>query len=267
MAEEDSLGKLLSFEDAQRKRVSRAITTNLKDQYGRAGVVAEEFAEVLSEDPLNSIRLLPSFLARARGVVRDRAFVEAIAGGPNPDFTAPIINLVGVIYPGLPRDARREALSLVLNGFLDTLNSRYASEQVASMDEPWLIADIIISRGGLYMPPWQEYLDLLAKYPNWKELYPNLSRVRSAFFLSFAVAQNNSTPEIQDNYSRVFPSLWNRTLDAIAAFTHVSATRDSRRESSTTYEHGIEQRLFRYHPPSRVAILTKIKHENWIHLD
>ena len=39
---------------------------------------------------------------------------ESIAGGPNQDWIAPLIDIIGIVYPDLPREQRKKALIYII---------------------------------------------------------------------------------------------------------------------------------------------------------
>lgn len=256
--------ELLRFEDAQHKRLANSITKAFGGMYEQAADVAHEYATLMSQDPRAAILQLPVYLNRARDINPERSFVEAVANGPNPDWTAPMLDIIGVAYPTLDKETRKEALLQCL-GFLNGLRYDYSQMQVELINEPWLVADIVIDYP-LYWCGFQDYCELLEKNRAWEQLYPQLNGIRSAFWFTLAIVRTEfASDTIKDNFYRLFPTLTDRTLDAIAGITHDHAEHNFKKDG-TPLEEGIEKRLFKYDHRFHADIKRKIEERKWITL-
>ena len=230
-----------------------------------AADAAERLEDLFLEDTDKAIASLHGFLEEVRDINTDRAFVEAAAGGPNHDWTVPVLNVVGLMYPSLQKPVRERALLSVLD-YLDGLNYFYSQNHVERMKEPWLVGDIIVNRR-LYWCGFSEYHTLFAEHNSWKELQESLNThpPLSAFWLAMAVLWwPNPNPEIRREFYEAYPHLVDRTLDAIAGMTVTSAMKGHVMEGKDV-EAGIQYRLSeRYDPDMHARIREKIAQENWI---
>ena len=153
------MGELLSFEKHRERKVVNSFVAVLGGLYTQAEDIAVAFAKEIEDDPIQAITNLPQYIRRARNVNPHADFTEAIAGGPNHDWIAPLLNIVGVVYPELKLEPRTQALNMCFNYF-DGLRYDYVQNHVALLDEPWLVGDIVINRW-VYRSGYQEYIDLL----------------------------------------------------------------------------------------------------------
>jgi len=101
------------------RSISKTIA-DMKKSYGLAEDIVQEYAELMLRSPSKALQKLPEFIKNSRGINRDRAFIEAIAGGPNHDWTGPLLNIVGSLYPLLNRADRELGLRQCLD-FLDVM--------------------------------------------------------------------------------------------------------------------------------------------------
>lgn len=261
---------LLNFEEEAKARLTKKLTTNfvgeISSWYETAAKNTNDFYQLVLDDPQKGIKEIPQFIMKARDTAGPGSHVwEALAGGANYDWTGPVLDVVGIIYPDLPPDIRKEALLNVLD-FIDKQNYSIAQENVAMINEPWLVADIILNRS-LYWCGYQEYIDLTTKYPTWSQLYPHLDQVKSAFWMAMAISRPKYTNDnIRENFYRRFPILMDKTCDAIAAITETDA-----KNSFLRYGEPIEQNrdryLFMYDHTSVPAIRKKIDEAKWTDLD
>lgn len=257
--------ELLQFEAFARKKKIDQWMEVMGGWWEKADQVAEEYRGLITTDPKLAIKQLPDFLDKARDINPERSFVEAVAGGPNPDWTAPLIDIIGAVYPSLDKQTRKEALSVSLN-FLDVLNYFNSQQNVELINEPWLVSDIVINRP-LYWCGFKKYCNLLEKNPTWESFYPHLKSVRSAFWLGMAVSRTKYASEpVQTNFYRMFPTLMDRTQDAIAAIIFVNAQNDYLEEDTPIIQ-SIESSLFKYDPRLYKGIVKKIEERKWVDLD
>jgi len=186
----------------------------LSEQIEKAKEKAERFYYFMIENPEEAIEYLPKYIESARDVVQDRAFVESIAGGPNPSYTVPMINVLGVVYDELPKEVRKKGLIKCMN-YLDSLNYIYSQFHMEEVHDPWLFSDIIHNRN-LYWCGYKEYIDILSKDPSWEEF--SKLKPKSRFLLTLAVLRPKyCSLEIRANYIKENPGLVDKTLDGIVA--------------------------------------------------
>lgn len=256
------MGELLSFEEHREQRLIASLVSQIGDLYGKADEVAFEFSQCMEDDPISAITLLPTFIRRARDVNPDAGYMETLAGGPNHDWIAPLLNIVGVIYPELELEPRTQALKLCLNYF-DGLNYDYVQNHVELLNEPWLVGDIVINRW-LYNCGYKEYIDLLEQNKTWKNLIPHLPNVKSAFWLAYTIVHTGyASPEIKRHFYKTYPTLTDRTLDTIAGRIATNAQHETTREGSDLQDN-IEKRLFRYDNRFYHDLVRKIDEKKWI---
>ncbi len=259
------MAKILDFEQAalvarSKKWVERVIE-GLGDMYGDANQNVEEYAALLRRDVRSGIAELPSFIAEARSINK---IPDSMVGGPNTDWTVPLLNIVGNVYPELERDTRREALKHIMN-YLDGLNYVYSQNHIEGIDEPWLAADVVITRP-LYWPGFSQYTELLEKHRTWKEVQAHMKTIRSAFWMAMAVVRREfASDEVRRNFYQHFPTLIDRTQDGIAGLISDHAESESIKEG-TEFKHNVEKRLFKYDANLVSELLGKIKERKWIAL-
>src|SRR3989344_970605 len=256
------MGDVINFEEEARKRqVDKMILTMGGMNYD-ARNIAGSYYQLMLEDPLKAIKELSLYIDKARDI--NPSGIEAMAGGPNFSWTAPLLDILGVAYPILDKNARRECLTQCLY-FLSDLNSFNAQNNVERINEPWLVADIVISRG-LYWWGYEEYPESLSKHPTWADFYQHIESAKSAFWLALAITRPKySSLEIRTKFYKQFPSLIDRTSDAIAAIIFNSAE-NANKESGTPMESSIKERLSKYDPVLHGVIKAKIQEEKWIKL-
>lgn len=262
------MSEILRFEDGVHKRIAREIINQMGSWEINAVDNANSFSQLLIDNPRQAIKRISEFIAKARDSEGPESHVyEAYTGGANESWTAPILDLVGVIYPILPQDVRKEALTHSL-GFLDTQKYPIAQDNVERIDEPWLVGDIITNRP-LYWCGFAEYCGLLQEHKSWGEVFKTLEsgKIKSAFWMSMAVAWRDCAADaVRENYPKFFPTLMDRTKDAIAAMTMVKAQNEFLQEG-TSLKEAVERRLVRYDPQLIPDIRRKIQEAKWVDLD
>lgn len=255
------MGELLTFETHYQKRLVDKWMSTIGRWYQNAASTAEDFGQLLAQDPRVAIDQLPRYLDQAANA--DGGGYHP--GGPNHDWTAPIIDLIGIVYPHLDNNVRAEALKRSL-GFLDGLNYFNAQFNVELLNEPWLVADIIVNRP-LYWCGFKSYSELLRQKRAWAELQPDLEGARSAFWMAYTVVRTEyTTPEVQANFYRIFPTLVDRTQDAAAALIACDAQRENLQDGIPV-EESIEAALFKYDKTLHTSIRSKIGERKWIILE
>jgi len=240
------------------------IASELKGFNTQATSTASFYHDLAKTSPTTALQRFSSALEVVRNANPNRALVEAIATGPNPDWTGPMLKIMGHIYPNLDKDTRKIALVKSLN-FLDSLRCGVAQENVAHVTEPWLVADIIINRW-IYNPGYVQAAELLKKYGAWTELYPHLEST-SPFWICFAmILKDRASNEVRDRFFQLFPKLADRTLDAAAGFTETYAKMDHKKQGvplDVAREHNLQDYCWEIHDQIR----KKISEEKWIALE
>lgn len=216
---------VVNLQEFTRRKSFKECVNQIGKIYEEAGLVGEEYRELISQDIDKAIKRLPEFIENARnaGMPGGRSY-ESLAGGPNPDFIMPLINGIGRIYPELSKETRNLFAKNVLN-YLDGLRCDYSQSHVEDIEEPWLVRDILLDRS-LYFPGYKNYADFLKKFRTWEEFNQGLGSkegqiVRSPFWLTLALIHPKySSLGIRKNYYDQFGPLVDRTLDALAALDY-----------------------------------------------
>ncbi len=217
------------------------------------------------EDPSDAIKRLPDFLNKARNINPERSFVEAVAGGPNHDWTAPMLDIIGMVYPSMDKELRKKGLLQCL-GFLDMLNYFNSQDNVELINEPWLAADIVINRP-LYWCGYGQYCNLLSHNKRWEEVSEKRISARSEFWLSIAVSRPKySSLEVRMKYYKEYPDIMDRTMDAIAGISYTHAVHANQNENIAIEDY-IKKSLSKYDPLLHESIREKMKEKKWIELE
>jgi hypothetical protein len=227
---------------------------------------ADNFYAIVNSDPEAAVTRIKEFILKARDTAGPNShFWEGFVGGPNPDWMAPTLNAIGLIYPDLKTEVRKVAFKSVM-GFLDGLKYGYSQNQVEVIDEPWLVADIVINRP-LYWSGYADYIKILEKYRTWKDLYPHLSGAKSNFWLAYTVAKPEyASEDIRNNYFKIFPSLVDRTQDAIAAMA-VVINQTFFISQGESFEEAVSNDLSQVDVRLVDGIKRKMQEKKWIDLD
>jgi len=259
-------GEILRFEDAVQMKLAKGFVAPIVDWYNVSAENTETFHELALRDPNLAVQQLPEFIERARNSAGPgtKAY-EVYVGGANHDWTGPLIDVVGTVYSLLEVETRQQALGNIF-GFLDQQNYFAAQDNVELVNEPWLVADILVNRD-LYWCGYQQYVEMLEKHPNWSELFPHLGEVKSAFWMALAVSQPRfASDDVRGNFTSVFPTLVDRTQDAIAAITTAHAQNKFLTDDKPVAE-SVQASLFKYDHSWIPAIRRKIGEKKWIDLD
>lgn len=257
------MSELLDFEQGKSRRWVKRAMQSFDDLNARADENISEFHKLMLQDPTSAISAFTTFVQQGRDI---NQLPDAMIGGPNHDWIAPLIDVGGSVYPELPVGERTRFLEMVMN-YLSSLNSFYSQNHVELINEPWLVADILVNSDWMYWPGFIQQSGMLEKYPTWEALYPHLGEVKSAFFMALAVSKPKySTDQIRRNFYQTFPSLTDRTQDAIAALIYVRAQNAFLKEGIPIHEY-VESKLFGYDPEIAPNILRKIKEKKWIDLN
>lgn len=253
----------IDIKEILRQKLVDKIMEEWGKKNNKAGEVANSYYQLMSENPMEAVQRLPEFIEKVRNVNENKALTESVAG-PNQDWTAPMFNVLGIIYPTLEKDARKEGLVKVL-GFLDQLNYYYAQPHVALISEPWLVGDIIINRS-FYWCGYQEYCDFLDENKSWAQFLHNKGKVESEFWMAMAVIFiGHASQEVRKNFYEQNHDLIDRTQDAIAAISFDHAQRE-KKENGTPIEEYLKKSLSKYDPLLRDNIREKITEEKWVRL-
>jgi len=259
------MGKTINLQEEIQKKLFNKIVSGIGAENNAAHDAANEYCQLMCKDPSTAIKRLPEFMERVRDLNPERYFVEAVAGGPNHNWTGPMLDIVGTVYSALDRDTRKEGLLQCMN-FLNHLRSDYSQNHVELINDPWLVSDIYINQP-LYWCGYEEYTDLLQKNISWNDFAKNTQHVKSEFWLSLAISRPKySSLEIRHNYYKQFPDLMDRTKDGIAAIINFGAEYYYKKENISMQE-SIDKELSGYDTLLHNDILKKIDEKKWIRLD
>lgn len=257
------MGDLLDFNKAYQERKAREPVSTLSVMYRKARDLADSYHKLMSENPEQAIDRLPEFIKKVRNINPDRA-IEALAGGPNTDWTAPILNILGTVYPELDRDVREKGLIQCLS-FFENLNIDYSKDHVQLINEPWLASDIIIN-----CPYFEcgnkQYIDFSKKHKSWEDFSENISGTMSPFWLAMAVINPQySSLDVRKNFYEKSPITIDRTKDALAAIATVYGGMKAER-NNLPLDDCINERLSKYDPILHDDIRKKIEERKWVQL-
>jgi len=251
---------VIEFEKKTQERLVNKIVGEFDSLYNKADDIASRFNKICLNDPVEAIERLPEFIDSTRDVNPNKGY-ECIAGGPNQDWIAPLMNIIGIVYPDLPREQRQKALTYCLD-YLDRQNTDRAKDHVELLDEPWLVADIVINSPGCWCG-YSMYVDML-NVKTWDEFSNKIESARSSFWLALAVTRYEySSLEIRKNFYSTSPKLLDRTLDAIAGISSDHA-RHYNETKGTPIEEYISKSLSKYDPMLHKKIRKKMSEEKWI---
>jgi hypothetical protein len=242
--------------------------------YDNAKEIEVEFRTLVENDFEKGLDEFFKYLNKARDLNPNRSYAEAMAGGPNHDWTGPIISALGDIYPKLDKEKRLLALQRVL-GFFDRLNYMYVHNHMDFIDDPWLVMDITNKRP-IYWCGYAAYKDAIDKMGSWDEfenkyiekiddIYRlNKDAVKSACFLTMAVCSpSNPKQEFKERYNLLFPELVDRTKDVLACRAYFRAKYESEKEGAD-FDEALDQGLMRYGEDWYDDLKNKIEEQNWL---
>ncbi len=206
-------------------------------------VHVEPLARMLMDDPDKAIDMIAGVYNKAlddaytgEDGVNNRAFIEAIAGGPMETIPANVYNAVGVVYPHLDRARKDKALRRVLD-IMDGINYGYVQEShTPFIREPLLLADIYVVRR-LYWPGLDEGKALLKQFGNTDiEDFLRLKeeiidedglfrgdRVRSDFVVAYSLLRKDYCAFGEFYVGSANPFFLERTLQAITGMRFARA--------------------------------------------
>lgn len=256
------MGDIISIAERLNEKNIGKLLTQLDELHNKGLSFSRDFSRLLEENPNEAVKKIANYLDSAKyGGVEKRV----VGIDPNQDYTGPILDLFGNIYPIFDRETRKEGLSQCLS-FLDKLNYFQAQFNVEYINEPWLAADILINRG-LYWCGYQEYCDILGETSMWKDLSERLGKMKSRFWLAMAIINyKHSSLEIRTKFYKEFPNLIDRAQDAIAALTFNHAQNADKRDGTPVEEY-IDESLSKYDPILHNKIRKKMGEKKWIRID
>lgn len=255
------MGDLIDINPLLQKQRICQIINEMENMYGKAGEIMHEYTSLMQRDFSEGLKQFPSFLYKVRNI--NNLSYEALAGGPNHDWTCPLINIVGNLYSILKEEERTRAAKIVLN-YLDGINSDYAQNHVERIHEPWLVRDIVINRW-LYWPGFEEYSFFLKENPTQKEFRERVDTAKSKAWFSLAVmySKGEVTLDLRQSFYKDFPNLVDRTLDFIAArIKHGAETFAERKGISQDIY--VEEHLQDYDISLHFKIKEKIAKAKWV---
>src|SRR3989338_550766 len=235
----------------------------------------EPFLELAQKNPKRAIEEFPRVLGQVLSS-GNGFFNGTNCGGPFEWVTAPLLNVIGSIYPKLPKDVRGSALSQAMN-FLDGLRYDNSQRNVELIQEPWLVGDIYINRD-LYWPGSKDYVERLKGITSWQEFESRFMKedekgnsyldAKSLFFLAYTLSRVEDGPqEIRRTFSEIFPDIAERTKDVIAAFIHDWAEyEEADQKRKIPYKKGLEEGIKDYAPEWHDDIRERITQTKWVYL-
>ncbi len=269
------MGDLIDFEKAVKERYVRKLEAINKCSFDdvisqlalierRASEVICEYYQLMLQNPNQVVLRLPEFIEKVREANPQR-YYESLAGGPKPEWTGSLLDILGMIYPSLERDERESGLKQCLY-FLDSIRSDYAANQVELINDPWLAADIVITRP-VYWCGYKEYANFALENKTWKSFSKKMNCTGSYFWLAMAVTHPEYTSlDVRKNFYEQYPILMDRTKDAIAAMVAVYGGRKVAREG-LELEVCINERLVKHDSLLHDDIRLKIDEKKWVLLD
>lgn len=245
-----------------------AIIERVDATYEDAHAFAEAYRRKMADDPEEALAMLEDYIQEARRPGPDRehqGFVEAVAGGPNPDYVAPIINVLEVTYSGLEEEQRSAAFKTVLK-YLDGLNFINAQSHVELMRNPHLIADITANRPQ-YWPGYRRHADFLESNPDWQEVeeyleHPNVSPY---FFTLAVLREGHASEEIKERFYAEHPALVDVSLDGLAVRIYDRALRQADQPGGS-FDASAEGQLEKYDDRFRQELVLRLAEPRYIRL-
>lgn len=258
------MGAIVHAEQSFRQKQTERLIQDLSELYGNAGDNWNQFVAVAEVNLSEAIRCMPEFIDRARNVNPNRAFGEALAGGPNPDWIVLLMNVLGDYYEYLERDEREQVLRHCLKYF-DGLNFLYSQNHVELLSSPFLITDIVISRW-LYWPGLSRPRKFL-QGAIMEDLASKDQDVLSSFWVCLAVIWNDDgvTLPMRQWYYKNHPEIVEKTLSFAAAHTYFCAKGKVKEgEDLGLYITSTLNKV--YDPLLHHRIREKIHKEDWVRI-
>ncbi len=242
----------------------------------------EPFLELSQQNPVEAVKQFPDFLKRVLSA-RNGFFSWMGCGGPDPYATAPLLNVIGNIYPRLTRPVKKAALKRAID-FLDGLNYFNSQNNVGLIQEPWLIRDILINRS-LYWCGFKEYTSRLEGVQTWWDFEQEFFReqeedeaekalvlkIESFAWLAYSLFRIDAgydLPEIRQTFAESFPEIVDRTKDFAAALAaDHAALEEVDPKKKIPYQTGVKNRLRKHYPADwQEDLERKVGEKKWIWL-
>lgn len=219
------------------------------------------FRELAIKDPQKAIEQLPVYIDKLLGA-GGNFFHGYMCGGPCELVTAPLLDSIGVMYACLERTWREKALRKCLN-FLDMQNYVLAQDNVALINEPWLVGDIIINRP-IYWCGFKEYESRQKNavvWADWRaEFIDDEGKVNANSLAWLTIStfwKDSCTPEVREGFAREYPDIVTRTQDALAGKAYAVQVWSEYQECPMSREK-INSFLAKFEPAFAAAVRKKI---------
>lgn len=232
----------------------------------------DAFRELVQKDPTKASEQLPIYLDK---ILRagDRFFNYPGCGGPHEMVTAPLIDSVGLVYPCLDKPQREKALRSCLK-FFDEQNYFLVQNNVAYINEPWLVGDIILNRP-LYWCGFKELSDRLKPLATWSDweaaFLDEQGRLdaKSVGWLSVAVGwKENASELVRRGFAERYPGIVERTKDVIAGWAHIRGIREQyEEEKPMPYQKRCEKFYTHFEPEWLQGVPEQLGQKNFIVLE
>jgi hypothetical protein len=258
------MGEIIHAEKSFRERQIDKLIRGLADLYDDATDNWTTFAVLAGKNLPEAIKRLPEFIKRARDTNPNRAFVEAVAGGPNQDWIVPLMNVLGECYESLERNEREQIVRHCLNYF-GGLNYLYSQNHVEMLTSPLLITDILMSRW-LYWPGLSKQRAFLGN-PTVDDMVSKDQETMGSFWVCLAIIWNDDsiTLPVRQWYYKNYPDIVEKTLSFAAAHTYFCA----KGKVQNGEDIGLHINSFLntvYDPVLHKRIREKIKESSWIQI-
>lgn len=254
---------ILDFEEKYNKRSFERTLKQMQEAFVDTTMALNEYAKLMRIDKNQAIEIIDEYLARIRGSPKKRVY-EAYGGGPDHRQLAPVLAIVGEVYPFLEKPTRTIALRKCIT-YLDTMRSDYATNHVSSITEPWLIGDIHLNRW-VYLPSFESCATALKENKNYSQLAIQFPNLNLAFLAYVILLQEYSSGEVRKEFYKRFPELIDRTLDFAAVRVNNYAKEKELREGISLEDTIGSQLTSCFHWTTHERIRKKIREEKWIKL-
>ena len=246
---------IINLDDARRDKLVKDMVDGLSGMISNAEEVADEFFGLAMRDATAAIKQFPEWMQAARDAANPNKVPDALVGGPCEYVTAPMLNILGIPYPYLPREARKEALIQAL-GFLDLQRYDLAQDNVEYISEPWLVGDITLNRP-LYWCGYKEYTKWFKEIRTWERFIHADKKPKSDFWCTFTLLQPEyASLDVRENFYKHFAELVDRTLD-MAGGRYFYKSKKWRKEGLDV-EEKLQEKLSRYDPQFHDKIREKM---------
>jgi hypothetical protein len=260
---------VISLDEKLRERQFRGLFNELQALDERTHGIGVEYYELMESDPETAVAQLPQWIDRmrqAQGGKNDGIAYESLAGGPNYDALAVIYNIVGSRYKDLDPPLR-EAIVVRHLKFFDDLNYTYSQNQVAVIDEPRLIRDIV-AHSRLYWPGCEGEAAFLSRNPTIEDYHAYTQSCQSLGLLGYAIVLKDKAPlPVRVEFERSSPELLSGVLDLAASNAFLDAAHDAdANDSDLAIE--VETILAQcYHPDYLDDIRKKVAKAEWLNIE